>query len=196
VITIDLAVAKQRRDTDQLRFHRLTLADHEVTRRDGLRVTTIERTLLDIAATGACVRKLAQEAVAKRLTTLAKLKAMADDHRGERGAPALRAVAGAPHTRSDLERQFLRFLDDNGFPPPLANHPIGPYHADCYWPQFGLIAELDDDGHKTELAFEADRARDRFYAGLGLRAMRVTDTSLCDEATLRQEVRRAARIVP
>jgi hypothetical protein len=33
-------------------------------------VTTIERTLFDIAATGADIRKLAQEALAKRLTTL------------------------------------------------------------------------------------------------------------------------------
>jgi hypothetical protein len=50
VVTIDLAVPKQRRDTDKLRFHRLILAADETTRRDGLRVTTIERTLLDVAA--------------------------------------------------------------------------------------------------------------------------------------------------
>jgi hypothetical protein len=194
VVTIDVATPSDRRDEPQLRFHRLTLADHEVTRRDGLRVTTIERTLLDIAATGACVRTLAQEAVAKRLTTLAKLKAMADDHRGERGAPALRAVAGAPHTRSDLERQFLRFLDDNGFPPPLANQPIGPYTVDAYWPQFQLVVEVDEDAHIA--TFEEDRARDRYLAGRGLRTMRVTEHSLKDEFVLREEVRRAARIVP
>src|SRR3954451_2951565 len=35
VVTIDLAAASQRRSTDQLRFHRLHLADDEVTRRDG-----------------------------------------------------------------------------------------------------------------------------------------------------------------
>jgi very-short-patch-repair endonuclease len=195
VVTVDLAVPRQRRDTSLLRFHRLTLPPDETTRRDGLRVTTIERTLFDIAATGADIRRLAHEAIAKKLTTQAKLSAFAARHRGERGAPAMRRIAGEPHTRSSLERRFLRFLDANDLPRPIANHPIGPYHADCYWPQFGLIAELDEDGHKTELAFEADRARDRFYAGLGLRAMRVTDDSLRDEATLRQEVRRAARIV-
>jgi very-short-patch-repair endonuclease len=195
VVTVDVALPRDRRDEDQIRFHRLTLRPDETTRRDGLRVTTIERTLFDIAATGADIRRLAHEAIAKKLTTQAKLSAFAARHRGERGAPAMRRIAGEPHTRSSLERRFLRFLDANDLPRPIANHPIGPYHADCYWPQFGLIAELDEDGHKTELAFEEDRARDRFYAGLGLRAMRVTDDSLRDEATLRQEVRRAARIV-
>jgi very-short-patch-repair endonuclease len=194
VVTIDVALPNKRRDTDKLRFHRLRLTDSEITNRQGLRVTTIERTLLDIAATGADVRKLAQEAVAKRLTTLAKLKAMADDHRGERGAPALRTIAGEPHTRSDLERQFLRFLNDNGFPPPLTNHPIGDYHVDAYWPQFQLVVEVDEDAHIA--TFEEDRARDRYLAGRGLRTMRVTEHSLGDEIVLREEVRAAARIVP
>jgi hypothetical protein len=43
--------------------------------------------------------------------------------------------------------------------------------------------------------FEEDRARDRYYAGHGLRAMRVTEASMRDEPVLREEVRRAARIV-
>src|SRR5947208_2454285 len=36
VVTIDLVVPRQRRDTDHLRFHRLRLATAETTRRDGL----------------------------------------------------------------------------------------------------------------------------------------------------------------
>jgi very-short-patch-repair endonuclease len=193
VVTIDIALPTKRRDTDKLRFHRLALADDEITRRDGLRVTTIERTLFDIAATGADIRKLAQEALAKRLTTRRRLTDFAERHKGERGAPALRRIAGEPHTRSDLERKFLRFLDDNGFPQPQWNHPIGDYAVDCYWPQYGLVIEVDEDAH--QFAFEEDRARDRFLAGLGLRTMRVTEQSLRNDATLRQEVRRAARIV-
>ena len=193
VVTIDIAVAHQRRDTDQLRFHRLSLSDSEITRRDGLRITTIERTLFDIAATGADIRKLAQEALAKRLTTRAKLSAFAADHKGERGAPALRKIAGEPHTRSDLERRFRRFLDDNEFPEPLWNEVLGPFTVDCYWPQFDLVIEVDEDAH--QFTFEEDRARDRYLAGRGLRTMRVTEESLRDDLVLRQEVRRAARIV-
>jgi very-short-patch-repair endonuclease len=193
VVTIDLAARKQRRDEPQLRFHRLILNDSEVTRRDGLRVTTIERTLLDIAATGADIRHLAQEAIAKRLTTQRKINTLAANHKGERGAPALRRIAGEPHTRSRLERRFLRFLDDNGFPAPITNEPIGPYTVDCYWPEYQLVIEVDEGVHR--LLFEEDRARDRYLTGLGLRAMRVTEESLRDESVLREDVRRAARIV-
>ena len=193
VATVDVAACRRRTDEPQLRFHRLVLTDSEVTRRDGLRVTTIERTLFDIAATGADIRKLAQEAIAKKRTTQAKLMALAERHKGERGAPALRKIAGEPHTRSDLERRFLRFLTDNGLPQPQWNRQLGPYTPDCYWPEFQLIVEVDEDAHR--LTFEQDRARDRFYAGQGLRAMRVTEDSLRDESVLREEVRRAARIV-
>jgi len=193
VVTIDVALPRKRRDTGTLRFHRLALRDDEVTRRDGLRVTTIERTLFDIAATGADIRRLAQEAIAKRMTSQAKLNALAERHKGERGAPALRKIAGEPHTRSDLERRFLRFLTDNDLPQPLTNHELGPYTADAYWPEFKLVVEVDEDAHR--LTFEEDRARDRYYAGQGLRAMRVTEESLRDESVLREEVRRAARIV-
>ena len=193
VVTIDVALASKRRDTDTLRFHRLILNDNEVTKRDGLRVTTIERTLLDIAATGADIRRVAHEAIAKKLTTQKKLKAMAARHKGERGAPALRRVAGEPHTRSKLERRFLRFLKDNGFPPPMTNEPLGPFTVDCYWPQFDLVIEVDEDAHN--LLFEEDRGRDRYLIGLGLRVMRVTELSMRDEAMLREDVRRAARIV-
>jgi hypothetical protein len=72
-----------------------------------------------------------------------------------------------------------RFLAACELPPPLSNHPIGPYAADFFWPQY----------------FEQDRARDRYFVGLGLRVMRVTERALRDESVLRQEVRRAARIV-
>ena len=129
-----------------------------MTRRDGLRVTTIERTLFDIAATGADIRHLAQEALAKRLTTRAKLQAMAERHRGERGAPALRRVAGEPHTRSDLERRFLRFLDDNGIPQPLWNEELGPFTVDCYWPQL-RARRRGRRGRPPLDRFEEDRAR-------------------------------------
>jgi len=193
VVTIDVALPRKRRNGNQLRFDRLRVRDDEITRRDGLRVTTIERTLFVIAATGADIRQLAQEAIAKRMTSQRRLSDFAERHKGERGAPALRRIAGEPHTRSKLERRFLRFLADNGFPDPLTNHPFDPYTADVYWPEYQLVVEVDEDAHK--LTFEEDRARDRHYAGLGLRAMRVTEQSIRDESVLREEVRRAARIV-
>jgi very-short-patch-repair endonuclease len=188
--TIDIAVPTNRRDSDRLRFHRVTsLNEDEVTRRDGLRTTTIERTLLDLASINTDIAKLAHEAIAKRLTTQPKLQAIAQRHPGHHGTPALLAQAQAPHTRSNLERQFLQFLDDYGLPRPLTNHPIGPYTVDGYYPQAQLVIELDEDAHKSAWAFEQDRKRDRYLASIGLRVMRITATSL--DATLARELRRA-----
>ena len=162
VVTIDVATGGRRTDEAQLRFHHLTLPPEETTRRTGVRVTTIERTLFDIAATGADIRRFAQEAIAKRLTSQRKLKASAAArHRGEPGAPAICKVACEPHTRSDLERMFLRFLRESGLPEPLSNHPVGPYEADCYWPEHELVVEVDEDAHRVK--FEEDRARDRYF---------------------------------
>jgi hypothetical protein len=195
VVTIDVTTPADRRSEEKLRFHTLTLNDTEVTRRDGLRITTVERALLDIAATGADIRRVAHEAIAKKRTTQSKLRGVAEHHKGERGAPALRLVAGQPHTRGRLERRFLRFLTDNDLPHPLANHPIGPFTVDFLYAEARLVIELDEDGHKSEWAFEVDRARDRFLVGLGLRVMRITEAGFEDESLLREEVRRAARIV-
>lgn len=195
VVTVDVTTPRRRRDEPKLRFHTLSLDAGEVTKHRGLDATTVARALLDIAATGADIRRLAHEAIAKRLTTQTRLRAMANAHRGERGAPALRLVAGEPHTRGPLERRFLRFLDAHGLPRPIANEPIGPFTVDFLYAESGLVIELDEDGHKTEWAFEADRSRDRYLVGRGLRVMRVTERSLANERMLREEVRRAARIV-
>ena len=188
--TIDIAVPTKRRSGPHLRFHRLlSLDENEVTRRDGLRTTTIERTLLDLASINTNISKLAHEAIAKRLTTQPKLEATAARHPGHHGAPALLAEAQTPHTRSHLERQFLRFLDAHGIPRPLTNHPIGPYTVDGYYPEAKLVVELDEDAHKSAWAFEHDRKRDRYLASLGLRVMRITTTAL--NAALARELCRA-----
>jgi very-short-patch-repair endonuclease len=128
------------------------------------------------------------------MTTRERLSEFAERHRGGRGAPAIRRVAGEAHTRSRLEHRFLRFRDDNGFPRPLTNRRLGDYDVDCYWPEYQLVTEVDENAH--EFRFEEDRARDRFLAGLGLRRMRVTEESLREDGRPREEVRRAARIVP
>ncbi len=90
-----------------MRFHRFSLSGKELVVRDGLRVTSIERTLFDLASIGVGIDHLAHEALAKRLTSKDRLADTATRHRGRKGAPALQALVAAPHTRSDFERRFL-----------------------------------------------------------------------------------------
>ena len=146
--------------------------------RDALRVTSIERTLLDLASLGVRVDRLAHEALAKRLTTKRKLVEVAERHRGRKGAPALLAAATGREVRSDLEAAFLAFLSDHGLPLPLTNVYLGRYTVDCLYAEQRLIVELDEHGHRSAYAFEEDRERDRHHATLGYTTIRVTEASL------------------
>jgi hypothetical protein len=99
--TIDVAVPSGRKDVADLRFHRLSLTGRDLVVRDGLRVTSIERTLLDLASLGVNVDRLAHEALAKRLTTKTKLRNTADEHRGRKtgGAGAAGDRGGPPRPK-------------------------------------------------------------------------------------------------
>ncbi len=129
--------------------------------------------------------------IARRLATQHKLSETATRHRGNRGAPALRQAAGEPHTRSNLERCFLRFVAAHGLPQPLANPKIGPYTVDFFYPDHQLVIETDEDAHRSAWAFEADRGRDRHLAAHHYRVMRITTTALTHPARLAHEIRQA-----
>ena len=52
---------------------------------------------------------------------------------------------------------------------------IGRYVADFYCPKAKLVVEIDGGQHFAPLGEEADRARDAFMEGLGLRVLRFSD---------------------
>ena len=56
------------------------------------------------------IRRMAHEAIAKKLTSQAKLSAFASRHRGERGAPAIRLVAGEAFAASPREVAEVRWV--------------------------------------------------------------------------------------
>jgi hypothetical protein len=65
-------------------------------------------------------------------------------------------------TRSDLERDFLRFLARHGFPRPEVNVKVGKYTVDFLWPAQMLAVETDFfDYHRGHQAFEDDHHRTR-----------------------------------
>jgi len=61
-------------------------------------------------------------------------------------------------------------------------HQIGPYIADFYCRQAGLIIEVDGAGtHSSDDAQEYDRQRDAYLAGLGLRVIRFTASDVSSQ---------------
>lgn len=171
------ALPRKARAQPGIKPHRssLPLDRDEVVIRRGLRTTSIERTLLDLAAIGEPVERLVAEAVAKRLTSIAKLRAYVERRAGARGARRLRSCIEGRQTRSDLEKEFVHWLEDRRLPIPSLNEPLGPFTLDGIWPESHLIVEIDAfETHGTRQSFEDDRRRDAYTASHGLRTIRVT----------------------
>jgi very-short-patch-repair endonuclease len=176
----------------------LTRAD--VRRHHGIRVTSAERTLLDVAP--AWTRRRLTRAVndARRagLIHLAALRDVLDRFPRHPGAAALRPHAltarGGP-TRSELEDAFLRFARRHELPAPLVNTRVNGREVDALYPAQRLIIELDGwDFHSDRMAFEDDRARDAAALRAGYATLRITWERLHDDpereaATIRQVLR-------
>ncbi|MEK6228197.1 MAG: type IV toxin-antitoxin system AbiEi family antitoxin domain-containing protein [Actinomycetota bacterium] len=191
---------KRRRD---IAVHRsATMAAHHVTSRDRIPVTTVPRTLLDLAAVEPrrTLERALDEAERLRLLDLRGLQAILGDSRGRRGTTTLLSVlqehtAGSTLTRSELEERFLALCREHGLPPPRVNAWVamgeGGIEADFLWPSRSLIVEVDGfASHATRKAFESDRRRDRRVRLAGYQPLRftwreVTETPAAVAAELR-----------
>jgi hypothetical protein len=175
-----------------MRWHSSALKPDEVTNVKGITVTTVARTLLDLATVlkRRPLERVVNEAEVRRYADPVGLPALLDRYPRRRGGAAIRAVLsqrriGISVTRSELEERFLQFLADWGLPRPELNASIavrgGFVEADCVWRVSRLIAELDGRAvHGTAAAFERDRARD--LGAAGWRVIRITWRQLSEEA--------------
>ncbi len=154
--------------------------------KDGIPVTTVPRTLLDLAAIlrPQQLERAVEQAEVLRLTDPLSLPAVLRRYPGRRGTSSLRSLLadgqiGATATRSMLEERFLAFVAETGLPRPEVNewlHIAGQWiEVDCLWRVERLALELDSRSvHATDAAFERDRARDRRLQVAGWRPVRVT----------------------
>jgi hypothetical protein len=163
--------------------HRAELPSDEVTVHRGIPVTTVARTLLDLATvlTAQQLARAVNETEVQRLLDPLPLSALLQRYPRRAGVPALRELLGqrVTVTRSELEKRFLEFLADAGLPLPDTNAHIqvnGIWHeVDCLWTAQRLIVELDGRNvHDTHQTFESDRARDRILQAAGFRVIRIT----------------------
>lgn len=159
-------------------LHRTTtLLPHEIRERHGIPVTAPIRTLIDLAgcAEDAELERAVAEAFALGLTNRAQLLLGLDAAAGRRGVAGLRALLdAAPRlTRTVPERDLLEAVRAAGLPEPLTNHPIGRWEADLYWPDHGLVVEVDGySAHSSPRAFERDRRKDADLTATGLTVQR------------------------
>ena len=183
-----------------IRVHRSgRLTNEEVTVRSGIPVTTVARTLLDLADVldGQALRRAVTEAEYRGRFDLTSLNAVVEDNPGRRGRQVMEAVHGRRHrTRSPLEDRFLRFMERYGVEDPRTNAWIEGYEVDFVWARAGLVVELDGvAAHTTRAALNADRLRDRRLWRAGLRTIRLTSEALEDpEAVLADLAQAGVRV--
>jgi hypothetical protein len=181
-----------------------SLAAQDTTTHEGIPITSVARTLLDLAATVRPDRLERALAQAERLqfydqATIIDVNGGSNGHRGK--VALTRATAQEPKlTRSELEAIFLSLVRQAGLPEPEANLPLAAHdhprlEPDFYWPTYRLVVETDGwETHRTRSAFRRDRRRDAALVAAGWRVMRFTyDDVACDGATVTRRLRAAAR---
>jgi very-short-patch-repair endonuclease len=197
-VTVDVSVPRRLTSRPGVRIREAAIAPDERTVHAGIPVTTVARTLLDLAAVLQPheLNRALERAEALRLADQTSLVALMDRHRGRRGTANLKAAMREglrpAVTKSELERRFLAFVEQAGLPRPRINLwlQIGGdwLEVDCAWPDQRVIVELDSRAyHQTTAAFERDRQRDRKLQAAGWRAIRVTDRALREEAAVLRE---------
>ena len=179
---VDVTSRRRSASTARLRVHRgNTLA--EVADHDGLPLTTVARTLIDLADVLAphALERTVHRAAPPRLLDTSALK-----HPGRpsvTGALATLAHDEPDVTRSELEERFLALVAKSRLPRPEVNanlflgvqddHPAR--EVDFLWRPQRLVAETDGIAtHLTPEAFHRDRERDAALLTAGYRVVRFT----------------------
>lgn len=117
-----------RRAGPGVEVHHCALEEDERTALNAIPVTTVSRTLLDLAAVVPRQRleRALREAEVRRLGDSASLEVLLERHPRRRGTATMRSVLASGRigdgvTRSKLEERFGAFLDDAALPRPLLN---------------------------------------------------------------------------
>jgi very-short-patch-repair endonuclease len=183
---VDVTIARGNRAGQAgVRIHRVALTRGEVRLREGLRVTSPERTLHDLATTlhRDDLERTLNEAEVQGLTTATRLHSYLARSSRPQGTAALHeALRDENVTKSELQRQMLGLIRRVGLPEPRTEAYVEGYTVDFLWPEQRVIVETDGHAaHGTRRRFETDRARDAHLTACGYRVLRFTWRQLTRE---------------
>jgi predicted transcriptional regulator of viral defense system len=170
---IDVLVQGNRRKREGFRAHRCRNLDkRDVTIHRGIPITTVPRTLVDLARTltAAQLANVIHEAAFRNRfdehkTREAMARAPGRDLTNLHAALQAHA-SGSAGTRSDLEDQFLARAEGT----PLVNTKI---EVDFYWPDQNLVVEIDGPGHDRPRTRAEDARRDAALKAAGVTVVRI-----------------------
>jgi len=168
-------------------FRSTTLAG-DCARLRGIPITTVGRTLLDLAR-GVSDRALARavrEAVRLERVSLAEIGDTLGRHRGRRGSRRLASVvarySGLPleRARSGAEVRAIEILRSAGRPLPRLNVRIAGEEADLSWPANRLIIEID--GGPFHLDVGEDARKQALWEAAGWTVRRLPSDDVYDNS--------------
>jgi very-short-patch-repair endonuclease len=193
---VEVTAARGCKPKPGITIHRSrTTSDQDRTVSAAVPVTTIARTLVDLAdvLTAERLAKALHQAEILRVFDLEALEQAQQRAGARRGRHRLNRVLAAyqpePHfLRSEAERRLKRLCESHSLPQPQFNVWVAGYELDAYWPDARFALEIDGAAtHHTRHAFHADRRRDRVLATAGIQVSRVTWPDL--NADLVEQVR-------
>jgi very-short-patch-repair endonuclease len=148
--------SRARRRHAAITAHRAELAPEDVTVRFGIPVTTVARTLVDLAHE----LSLDDLAGALREAQYLKLYDLRAIHAAlvRRPCNALRDLLPQVVSKEKMEDRFLRLCKRHGLPKPKRQHRIDGHAYDFAWPTHQVVVETDGwQAHSGPHAFQADR---------------------------------------
>lgn len=191
----------RRKPRPPIRLHEARfIAAEDRALREGIPVTSLVRTLLDLAATVRFewLEKMVERSEDLGLFDLREVEDLLARTVGHHGHGKLRRAIAlykpTSFTRSSLERRFLELCLEAGLPQPRTNYVEHGFELDCYWPEFRFAVELDlFETHGTRAAFERDRKRQEDLLLAGIAMTRVTGPRLEREPD--QVIKRVGRLL-
>ena len=128
-------------DRPHIAARQVVLPPDEVTIHHDIPVTTVARTLFDLAGvlTPQQLEAAITEAEGRRLGSPTSLADLVARHPHHRGVAALKTILldageiGRTRTRSELEIDLLALVDAHGLPRPRTNGKVGGHEVDAVW---------------------------------------------------------------
>jgi hypothetical protein len=185
-----ITVPRSRRDHSGIEVRSSSLPADERMVHDGIPITSVPRTIFDLATIldRHGLEQVIAEAEGGGLTDRLSLPDLLERYPHKRGVAIIRRILDEETfalgvTESELEDLFQRFVTEFGLPRPEVNVTIQLgdrfIRADCLWRDQRVIVELD--GHRRHSGrrdVDSDKERDRKLLLLGWRVIRVTWTHL------------------
>jgi very-short-patch-repair endonuclease len=186
--TLEVTVPRRRRSRQGITIHQAVLPADEITVHKGIPLTTVPRTLFDLATvlSERQLERAINEAEVLRLWDELSLDHLLDRYPRRHGSRAVRAALqkrrdGTTVTKSELEDMFIELTDAAGLPRPQVNAIVKGFEVDAVFRDARLAVELDGrDTHRTVAAFERDRERDRRLLVADWHPVRITYKQMVD----------------